>query len=149
MIRRPPRSTHCISSAASDVYKRQVFITAGGIYLLLFWDSSKTLPTVMTKVGEYFSLFSYIARYEFYYFKLNALMFVLSGIFTIMGYWHSFLFQALGSAMYVLTYDNPLLPGYLFSRIIYFQCHLIVVLTLFVLRNNKSTAIDKSKLKTE
>eukprot|EP00825_Cyclidium_porcatum_P009395 TRINITY_DN14787_c0_g1_i1.p1 TRINITY_DN14787_c0_g1~~TRINITY_DN14787_c0_g1_i1.p1 ORF type:complete len:118 (+),score=20.94 TRINITY_DN14787_c0_g1_i1:83-436(+) len=26
MIRRPPRSTHCISSAASDVYKRQVQI---------------------------------------------------------------------------------------------------------------------------
>ena len=26
MIRRPPRSTHCISSAASDVYKRQVSI---------------------------------------------------------------------------------------------------------------------------
>eukprot|EP00826_Nyctotherus_ovalis_P023609 TRINITY_DN18153_c0_g2_i2.p1 TRINITY_DN18153_c0_g2~~TRINITY_DN18153_c0_g2_i2.p1 ORF type:complete len:148 (-),score=13.32 TRINITY_DN18153_c0_g2_i2:135-557(-) len=25
MIRRPPRSTHCISSAASDVYKRQFF----------------------------------------------------------------------------------------------------------------------------
>ena len=24
MIRRPPRSTHCISSATSDVYKRQV-----------------------------------------------------------------------------------------------------------------------------
>eukprot|EP00975_Prorocentrum_lima_P024059 5062021-Prorocentrum_lima.AAC.1 len=23
MIRRPPRSTHCISSAAPDVYKRQ------------------------------------------------------------------------------------------------------------------------------
>eukprot|EP00825_Cyclidium_porcatum_P036665 TRINITY_DN3921_c0_g1_i2.p2 TRINITY_DN3921_c0_g1~~TRINITY_DN3921_c0_g1_i2.p2 ORF type:complete len:163 (+),score=12.85 TRINITY_DN3921_c0_g1_i2:124-612(+) len=30
MIRRPPRSTHCISSAASDVYKRQP------LYLLLF-----------------------------------------------------------------------------------------------------------------
>eukprot|EP00825_Cyclidium_porcatum_P007608 TRINITY_DN13816_c0_g1_i3.p1 TRINITY_DN13816_c0_g1~~TRINITY_DN13816_c0_g1_i3.p1 ORF type:complete len:335 (+),score=78.40 TRINITY_DN13816_c0_g1_i3:89-1093(+) len=27
MIRRPPRSTHCISSAASDVYKRQTIIT--------------------------------------------------------------------------------------------------------------------------
>jgi len=25
MIRRPPRSTHCISSAASDVYKRQLY----------------------------------------------------------------------------------------------------------------------------
>eukprot|EP00826_Nyctotherus_ovalis_P041919 TRINITY_DN4271_c0_g1_i1.p1 TRINITY_DN4271_c0_g1~~TRINITY_DN4271_c0_g1_i1.p1 ORF type:complete len:194 (+),score=41.22 TRINITY_DN4271_c0_g1_i1:30-611(+) len=28
MIRRPPRSTHCISSAASDVYKRQGFYSA-------------------------------------------------------------------------------------------------------------------------
>eukprot|EP00826_Nyctotherus_ovalis_P040761 TRINITY_DN4042_c0_g1_i13.p2 TRINITY_DN4042_c0_g1~~TRINITY_DN4042_c0_g1_i13.p2 ORF type:complete len:130 (-),score=42.50 TRINITY_DN4042_c0_g1_i13:369-734(-) len=26
MIRRPPRSTHCISSAASDVYKRQILV---------------------------------------------------------------------------------------------------------------------------
>eukprot|EP00825_Cyclidium_porcatum_P022138 TRINITY_DN24453_c0_g1_i3.p1 TRINITY_DN24453_c0_g1~~TRINITY_DN24453_c0_g1_i3.p1 ORF type:complete len:102 (+),score=13.70 TRINITY_DN24453_c0_g1_i3:114-419(+) len=26
MIRRPPRSTHCISSAASDVYKRQLIL---------------------------------------------------------------------------------------------------------------------------
>eukprot|EP00825_Cyclidium_porcatum_P000212 TRINITY_DN10004_c0_g1_i1.p2 TRINITY_DN10004_c0_g1~~TRINITY_DN10004_c0_g1_i1.p2 ORF type:complete len:117 (-),score=28.31 TRINITY_DN10004_c0_g1_i1:54-404(-) len=37
MIRRPPRSTHCISSAASDVYKRQVVRVVGeniepGIY---------------------------------------------------------------------------------------------------------------------
>jgi len=29
MIRRPPRSTHCISSAASDVYKRQVIVWGG------------------------------------------------------------------------------------------------------------------------
>ena len=27
MIRRPPRSTHCISSAASDVYKRQMLFS--------------------------------------------------------------------------------------------------------------------------
>ena len=27
MIRRPPRSTHCISSAASDVYKRQAIVS--------------------------------------------------------------------------------------------------------------------------
>eukprot|EP00825_Cyclidium_porcatum_P027810 TRINITY_DN2_c0_g1_i3.p1 TRINITY_DN2_c0_g1~~TRINITY_DN2_c0_g1_i3.p1 ORF type:complete len:106 (+),score=7.34 TRINITY_DN2_c0_g1_i3:150-467(+) len=30
MIRRPPRSTHCISSAASDVYKRQQYLCAIG-----------------------------------------------------------------------------------------------------------------------
>eukprot|EP00825_Cyclidium_porcatum_P036658 TRINITY_DN391_c0_g1_i2.p3 TRINITY_DN391_c0_g1~~TRINITY_DN391_c0_g1_i2.p3 ORF type:complete len:112 (+),score=16.90 TRINITY_DN391_c0_g1_i2:83-418(+) len=36
MIRRPPRSTHCISSAASDVYKRQVSTQST-------WDTTKSL----------------------------------------------------------------------------------------------------------
>ena len=36
MIRRPPRSTHCISSAASDVYKRQQKYISGN-------ELSKTL----------------------------------------------------------------------------------------------------------
>eukprot|EP00825_Cyclidium_porcatum_P035394 TRINITY_DN3710_c0_g1_i7.p2 TRINITY_DN3710_c0_g1~~TRINITY_DN3710_c0_g1_i7.p2 ORF type:complete len:140 (-),score=22.35 TRINITY_DN3710_c0_g1_i7:94-513(-) len=33
MIRRPPRSTHCISSAASDVYKRQDFFSVFSCFL--------------------------------------------------------------------------------------------------------------------
>eukprot|EP00825_Cyclidium_porcatum_P006240 TRINITY_DN13082_c0_g1_i4.p4 TRINITY_DN13082_c0_g1~~TRINITY_DN13082_c0_g1_i4.p4 ORF type:complete len:111 (-),score=15.96 TRINITY_DN13082_c0_g1_i4:191-523(-) len=32
MIRRPPRSTHCISSAASDVYKRQISMYEYGYF---------------------------------------------------------------------------------------------------------------------
>eukprot|EP00825_Cyclidium_porcatum_P049104 TRINITY_DN8411_c0_g1_i2.p3 TRINITY_DN8411_c0_g1~~TRINITY_DN8411_c0_g1_i2.p3 ORF type:complete len:168 (-),score=42.39 TRINITY_DN8411_c0_g1_i2:546-1049(-) len=36
MIRRPPRSTHCISSAASDVYKRQVSTQSTWV-----WDERK------------------------------------------------------------------------------------------------------------
>eukprot|EP00825_Cyclidium_porcatum_P041408 TRINITY_DN5432_c0_g1_i13.p2 TRINITY_DN5432_c0_g1~~TRINITY_DN5432_c0_g1_i13.p2 ORF type:complete len:170 (+),score=25.00 TRINITY_DN5432_c0_g1_i13:122-631(+) len=38
MIRRPPRSTHCISSAASDVYKRQVCTKCSSSYLLYSED---------------------------------------------------------------------------------------------------------------
>jgi len=37
MIRRPPRSTHCISSAASDVYKRQ---TQEGVVVAVGDDES-------------------------------------------------------------------------------------------------------------
>eukprot|EP00825_Cyclidium_porcatum_P037584 TRINITY_DN4176_c0_g1_i4.p2 TRINITY_DN4176_c0_g1~~TRINITY_DN4176_c0_g1_i4.p2 ORF type:complete len:129 (+),score=30.38 TRINITY_DN4176_c0_g1_i4:114-500(+) len=33
MIRRPPRSTHCISSAASDVYKRQYQRRVHGLHV--------------------------------------------------------------------------------------------------------------------
>eukprot|EP00825_Cyclidium_porcatum_P011636 TRINITY_DN15991_c0_g1_i1.p2 TRINITY_DN15991_c0_g1~~TRINITY_DN15991_c0_g1_i1.p2 ORF type:complete len:149 (-),score=24.00 TRINITY_DN15991_c0_g1_i1:312-758(-) len=35
MIRRPPRSTHCISSAASDVYKRQVSTQSTWVCIIL------------------------------------------------------------------------------------------------------------------
>eukprot|EP00825_Cyclidium_porcatum_P011085 TRINITY_DN1566_c0_g1_i6.p1 TRINITY_DN1566_c0_g1~~TRINITY_DN1566_c0_g1_i6.p1 ORF type:complete len:1401 (+),score=376.97 TRINITY_DN1566_c0_g1_i6:144-4346(+) len=38
MIRRPPRSTHCISSAASDVYKRQVYNEYTKKKVLEFFD---------------------------------------------------------------------------------------------------------------
>eukprot|EP00825_Cyclidium_porcatum_P048228 TRINITY_DN8031_c0_g1_i1.p3 TRINITY_DN8031_c0_g1~~TRINITY_DN8031_c0_g1_i1.p3 ORF type:complete len:106 (-),score=18.32 TRINITY_DN8031_c0_g1_i1:192-509(-) len=41
MIRRPPRSTHCISSAASDVYKRQLFFM---LYLRFFYFFSFCCP---------------------------------------------------------------------------------------------------------
>eukprot|EP00825_Cyclidium_porcatum_P050074 TRINITY_DN8826_c0_g1_i4.p2 TRINITY_DN8826_c0_g1~~TRINITY_DN8826_c0_g1_i4.p2 ORF type:complete len:106 (+),score=10.71 TRINITY_DN8826_c0_g1_i4:126-443(+) len=37
MIRRPPRSTHCISSAASDVYKRQVCFLVGFFLMVFFF----------------------------------------------------------------------------------------------------------------
>ncbi len=42
MIRRPPRSTHCISSAASSVYKRQDLdaVVHKSDYLIVKWDES-------------------------------------------------------------------------------------------------------------
>jgi len=45
MIRRPPRSTHCISSAASDVYKRQMQ-AADAVYGVTMQE-----PGVSTIVG--------------------------------------------------------------------------------------------------
>ena len=46
MIRRPPRSTHCISSAASDVYKRQFPMIGDptGVTLSLIHISEPTRP---------------------------------------------------------------------------------------------------------
>eukprot|EP00825_Cyclidium_porcatum_P004642 TRINITY_DN1219_c0_g1_i4.p1 TRINITY_DN1219_c0_g1~~TRINITY_DN1219_c0_g1_i4.p1 ORF type:complete len:287 (+),score=38.85 TRINITY_DN1219_c0_g1_i4:112-972(+) len=50
MIRRPPRSTHCISSAASDVYKRQFFGHANFFCLQYFYLflSQQTLLMMMS-----------------------------------------------------------------------------------------------------
>eukprot|EP00825_Cyclidium_porcatum_P022895 TRINITY_DN25165_c0_g1_i1.p2 TRINITY_DN25165_c0_g1~~TRINITY_DN25165_c0_g1_i1.p2 ORF type:complete len:117 (-),score=15.06 TRINITY_DN25165_c0_g1_i1:77-427(-) len=57
MIRQPPRSTHCISSAASDVYKRQEYMGLGNsIYL-----KRRTLVNEIDKV----ILLNIIARQSF------------------------------------------------------------------------------------
>eukprot|EP01098_Paradermamoeba_levis_P013543 TRINITY_DN61_c0_g1_i4.p1 TRINITY_DN61_c0_g1~~TRINITY_DN61_c0_g1_i4.p1 ORF type:complete len:148 (-),score=35.31 TRINITY_DN61_c0_g1_i4:142-585(-) len=43
MIRRPPRSTHCISSAASDVYKRQGINAEYGAMCDLLWSDPEDI----------------------------------------------------------------------------------------------------------
>ena len=54
MIRRPPRSTHCISSAASDVYKRQfiygLFIQ-GFLFLLLMRMKNPSVFLIFTIIA--------------------------------------------------------------------------------------------------
>eukprot|EP00825_Cyclidium_porcatum_P023496 TRINITY_DN2587_c0_g2_i6.p1 TRINITY_DN2587_c0_g2~~TRINITY_DN2587_c0_g2_i6.p1 ORF type:complete len:109 (-),score=26.64 TRINITY_DN2587_c0_g2_i6:9-335(-) len=56
MIRRPPRSTHCISSAASDVYKRQFLYCSFFSYFLLFHDDHHIFfdfnPDVLEESGR-------------------------------------------------------------------------------------------------
>eukprot|EP00826_Nyctotherus_ovalis_P001947 TRINITY_DN10368_c0_g5_i1.p1 TRINITY_DN10368_c0_g5~~TRINITY_DN10368_c0_g5_i1.p1 ORF type:complete len:355 (+),score=54.75 TRINITY_DN10368_c0_g5_i1:27-1067(+) len=46
MIRRPPRSTHCISSAASDVYKRQVHGILRRMRILIFFIAQYVFTAV-------------------------------------------------------------------------------------------------------
>jgi len=73
MIRRPPRSTHCISSAASDVYKRQALPCEGGFYVWVrralgpFWGYQESWLTLTGSVFEmalYPTLFvAYLGRF--------------------------------------------------------------------------------------
>ena len=48
MIRRPPRSTHCISSAASDVYKRQGRVG----YYAVQWAKQNGATVIATASSE-------------------------------------------------------------------------------------------------
>eukprot|EP00825_Cyclidium_porcatum_P042382 TRINITY_DN5788_c0_g1_i4.p2 TRINITY_DN5788_c0_g1~~TRINITY_DN5788_c0_g1_i4.p2 ORF type:complete len:219 (+),score=62.88 TRINITY_DN5788_c0_g1_i4:120-776(+) len=52
MIRRPPRSTHCISSAASDVYKRQVSTQSTWDILIFKMNSKSNNKTLFLTVGS-------------------------------------------------------------------------------------------------
>ena len=60
MIRRPPRSTHCISSAASDVYKRQWVAIVKSKYnkteylrkMGEVWESNSDISVYFDKLSE-------------------------------------------------------------------------------------------------
>jgi len=67
MIRRPPRSTHCISSAASDVYKRQLLAM-----FAVLGSSGKCLVTFETDNPlRRFLLLLGIGTSEQYYYKIS------------------------------------------------------------------------------
>eukprot|EP00825_Cyclidium_porcatum_P009995 TRINITY_DN15113_c0_g1_i1.p1 TRINITY_DN15113_c0_g1~~TRINITY_DN15113_c0_g1_i1.p1 ORF type:complete len:202 (+),score=38.31 TRINITY_DN15113_c0_g1_i1:75-680(+) len=63
MIRRPPRSTHCISSAASDVYKRQQQMDLH--YLIAISRSfSYSFQLTLKLLRRMKSTFEYLGKYD-------------------------------------------------------------------------------------
>eukprot|EP00825_Cyclidium_porcatum_P027948 TRINITY_DN3031_c0_g1_i7.p1 TRINITY_DN3031_c0_g1~~TRINITY_DN3031_c0_g1_i7.p1 ORF type:complete len:355 (-),score=69.47 TRINITY_DN3031_c0_g1_i7:160-1224(-) len=62
MIRRPPRSTHCISSAASDVYKRQYQRRVHGGNNLLFFFFLYFFNIKMIKIFSIFCVLIFIVH---------------------------------------------------------------------------------------
>jgi len=64
MIRRPPRSTHCISSAASDVYKRQVFADIDPSSWCLSVPAFEAAVTARTRAVIAVNLYGGMADYE-------------------------------------------------------------------------------------
>eukprot|EP00826_Nyctotherus_ovalis_P024433 TRINITY_DN188_c0_g1_i13.p1 TRINITY_DN188_c0_g1~~TRINITY_DN188_c0_g1_i13.p1 ORF type:complete len:112 (+),score=35.78 TRINITY_DN188_c0_g1_i13:23-337(+) len=75
MIRRPPRSTHCISSAASDVYKRQPIYSVTNFpeFMGGFFDEigeeGDFLILSLCKQGDYWE--EVVLYLEIYYYHLT------------------------------------------------------------------------------
>ena len=73
MIRRPPRSTHCISSAASDVYKRQIKNSLQDKDKLEeFNESIKKAKTLTEKKRYYLGDFRHTAQQAIDWWKKKA-----------------------------------------------------------------------------
>ena len=120
-----------------------IFIAIWGLYLLFMVNSTAMLPEIFSDLNEYIPIFLHFLPYETYYFKLNSLLFVLSGIFIIIGSWYSILFQIIGSLMYCLTYDNPFIAKKMtifYQKIFYLHCNLIVIFTIIeIIKDIKSS----------
>ena len=88
MIRRPPRSTRKESSAASDVYKRQIyggFLQAGvGIVIMLLLTQLNRINLLRTNSIKAFSVFVYsIAAVSI--FALDGKILWMVGLWMVLG----------------------------------------------------------------
>eukprot|EP00825_Cyclidium_porcatum_P024717 TRINITY_DN2708_c0_g1_i6.p1 TRINITY_DN2708_c0_g1~~TRINITY_DN2708_c0_g1_i6.p1 ORF type:complete len:175 (+),score=4.49 TRINITY_DN2708_c0_g1_i6:25-549(+) len=66
MIRRPPRSTHCISSAASDVYKRQLYVSWLS-FLFCFLVLLLLYPVVFCQIFVHFYSYFFQCFHTFFF----------------------------------------------------------------------------------
>ena len=106
-----------------------VLITSGAL-LLFHWNPSNTLPNLLSA----FEPLKPLAPHYLAYFKVNAGLFCLAGVLAILNMKISALAQALGSLMFIMTYDNPMLydswDGKV-QRAIFIMCHLAVIAALW------------------
>eukprot|EP00826_Nyctotherus_ovalis_P030492 TRINITY_DN24342_c0_g2_i1.p1 TRINITY_DN24342_c0_g2~~TRINITY_DN24342_c0_g2_i1.p1 ORF type:complete len:123 (-),score=14.46 TRINITY_DN24342_c0_g2_i1:51-392(-) len=108
MIRRPPRSTHCISSAASDVYKRQV-------------STQSTWATCRTQVHLYEPRIEFVVKYKIKSIKLKTILPMLyhicacinSSLYNLSKLWYYITFPIKLNAMTLpqaVSYTHLTLP---------------------------------------
>ena len=121
-----------------------ILIAAGGL-LLVFYDPTTTLPHLL----ERFTLLRTLKPYYVEYFRINASLFCISGLLTILNLRLAAITQIFASAMFILTFDNFTLYcswDFKVQKIIYIICHIAVIAAIFESHEAKKTEkADKTK----
>eukprot|EP00831_Metopus_contortus_P059326 TRINITY_DN51313_c0_g1_i1.p1 TRINITY_DN51313_c0_g1~~TRINITY_DN51313_c0_g1_i1.p1 ORF type:complete len:158 (+),score=12.61 TRINITY_DN51313_c0_g1_i1:141-614(+) len=148
MVRRPPRSTQGVSSAASDVYKRQLLLCVGLPHLLkftfFFFLCFLCIVSLFSlRIDLSFNLFFVFHRsFPTIYYSPNSRSFpavLFSALF------HSFFLVGVGRALsfrHVLLYLSPSTMSFLFFGF----CFLDSVKLLFHNNAIAHTLVDRSSV---
>ena len=111
-----------------------ILIAACGLALILLWTPKKKLGEDLAVIP----LLSALAPHYYIYLKVNAVLYLLSGIMVTFKLPFGSIFYFLGSMMFMITYDNPLLATNVeiaMTRFIYAICHIIILITLLNLND--------------
>ena len=82
MIRRQPRSTHCISSAASDVYKRQAVLPLSICRnVAALWDPKVAVTTTCGNMKA-------VIRFAYYSNTFNSATDLFLAVFPTVVFWN-------------------------------------------------------------
>ena len=121
-----------------------ILIASGGL-LLFFYDPATTLPHLL----ERFTPLKALKPYHVEYFRINASLFCVSGLLTILNLRLATIIQIFASLMFILTFDNFTLYcswDFKVQKIIYIICHIAVIAAIFECHEAKK---ETEKKKTE
>ena len=121
-----------------------LLIATVGVVLFSMWNPKESLYEYLRMVPG----LSFFAPYYFYYLKVNAACFILSGILSIFNNSFAILFQFLGSLMFALTYDNPFFAKTIelqVEKFIYLSCHIIIISTMLALGESETVSEETSE----
>ncbi len=135
-----------------------LLLTSGAL-LFFRWNPAITLPRLLRGLGP----LKLLAPYYLVVFKTNSALFMVSGLLTIFKLRHAVIVQFLASAIFIATYDNPLLyNGWddVVMRVVLVLIHLVVIAaicectcyccrTRFVKAKPKTEETKQDGLKTE
>ena len=123
-------------------------LIASGVLLLIYYDPSRTLPLLLAKFPPYKGL----SPYYLSFFRVNASLFCAAGFFTILNSKLATLAQAIGSLMFILTYDNFMLYhawDLKIQKILYIIVHIIVIAAISECHNERKDVDKGGKEKTK
>ncbi len=125
-------------------------LTMGGVALLLKSTFASALPGLLERLSQTFIIAKFVVPYAALYYRLNALLFTVSGIFAIVGSPYAPVMHATAAVMFAITYDNPFLytsTSDTYLRYVFWACHIVVFLSLNTL-TEEQLATEK-RLKKE
>ncbi len=128
-----------------------LLLIASGAGLLINKSPAKALPDHLENLSKTLIVAKYLIPYSMVYYNLNALLFIVSGLFALINSPSAPSFYATAAVMFVATYDNPMLSRNeqdKYLRYVFIACHVCIFACLALFAGDKEEE-DRKKAKAE
>ena len=128
-----------------------LLLIASGAGLLYNTTPARSLQNYLEDLSKTLIVAKYIIPYSLIYYKVNAGMFIVSGMFALVNSPFVANFYAVAAVMFGITYDNPMLSHSESDknlRYVYLACHVCIFACLSIFAGDKAET-ERKQAKAE
>ena len=125
-----------------------ITLMVAGVLLLLNQKSDKQLERLLKSLSEVFIVAKFIIPYYQIYYKINAVLFTVSGLFTLVKQKNAGSFYAVAAVLFCATFDNPILAKNESDktlRYVFLICHLCIYSCIEMFCEKQNQLEEKEK----